>query len=173
MAEAWPAGRSRHGGIDRVPVPERPGQLWLAGKHFVGPNPEAALAEVGGDTVVCLCERFELAERYPGYVEWLQTERRALWFPIPDLHAPSEDQAIRLVGDLDVRLSRGEVVLMHCGAGIGRAGTMAAALLLGIGRSLDDALTSVAEARPMGGPEVGAQTELLEQLSRSLRPSAS
>ena len=33
------------GGLDRVPVPGSPGQLWLCGKHVVGADPEAALGE--------------------------------------------------------------------------------------------------------------------------------
>lgn len=171
----WPSGRARHGGVDRIPLPERPGELWLAGKHFVGPDPEAALAEVGAGRLVCLCEAFELADRYPRYVEWLDSDSRALWFPVPDLHAPAAGPAAALAADIDGRLAAGQVLLMHCGAGIGRAGTMAAAVLLHAGYDLDAALGIVAGARPMAGPEVGAQTELLVELSsrRASRPSAS
>ncbi|HET9078030.1 MAG TPA: dual specificity protein phosphatase family protein [Acidimicrobiales bacterium] len=165
MRQEWPSGRSRHGGVDRVPLPERPGALWLAGRRFVGPDPEAAMTEVGATAVVCLCEAFELADRYPRYLQWLSSDRRALWLPVADLHAPTLDDAEALAGQVDALLAEGQSVLMHCGAGIGRAGTMAAAVLLRAGRSLDDALATVAAARPMAGPEVGAQTRLLEELS--------
>lgn len=175
MSHEWPSGRSRHGGVDRVPLAERPGALWLAGKRFVGPDPEAAMAEVGAGGVVCLCEAFELADRYPAYVEWLRADARALWFPVPDLHAPAAGEAEALAGRIDGRLAAGETLLMHCGAGIGRAGTIAAAVLLHAGRSLGDALATVAAARPMAGPEVGAQSDLLVELSsrRSPRTTAS
>ena len=174
MLPPWPTGRSRHGGVDRVPLPGVAGELWLAGKHFVGPDPEAALTEVGADTLVCLCERPELEDRYPGYVDWLGADERAVWFPVPDLHAPAPEAAGRLIARIRARLEAGHTVLMHCGAGIGRAGTMAAALLVDMGHSLDSALATVAGSRPMAGPEVGAQTELLQALSRgSARPSAS
>lgn len=169
VSEPWPGERARNGGVDRVPLPAGAGALWLCGKHFVGPDPEAALARVGADVVVCLNEPAELADRYPAYVEWLQTHEpdRAVWFPIPDLHAPAADEAARLVDGLHRRLCDGQSLLVHCGAGIGRAGTVAAALLVTMGVPLDAALATVAAHRPLAGPESGAQSELLEALSSS------
>ena len=61
-------------------------------------------------------------------------------------------------------LAEGRSLLVHCGAGIGRAGTVAAALLVGFGVPLADALASVRAHRAMAGPEAGAQTHLLEAL---------
>ena len=40
----WPSGRGRDGGIDEIPLPGVPGRLWLCGKHFIGPDVEAAVA---------------------------------------------------------------------------------------------------------------------------------
>jgi protein-tyrosine phosphatase len=54
---------------------------------------------------------------------------------------------------------------MHCGAGIGRAGTVATGLLISCGVPLPDALHHVGACRPMAGPEAGAQTELLVALA--------
>jgi protein-tyrosine phosphatase len=159
----WPVGRSRDGGVDEVPLPG-PGRLWLCGKHAIGPDPEAALASVGATVVVCLNERAELADRYPGYVAWLERDPRARWHPVPDLHAPPVDEARELVAELRVRLDAGAGLLVHCGAGIGRAGTLAAAVLMSYGVPLDEALTTVRASRPMAGPEAGAQAELLASL---------
>lgn len=163
----WPSERSRTGGVDEIPLPRPPGRLWLAGKHFVGPDPEAAMARTGATAVVCLNERHELVDRYPGYVEWLETEApgRALWHPVPDLHAPRPDAARALVAELVTRLDGGASLLVHCGAGIGRAGTVAVAVLVDMGMPLDAALDSVARHRPGAGPEAGAQTELLVTLA--------
>lgn len=168
MKDPWPGERSRNGGVDRVPLPDAAagagaGALWLCGKHFVGPDPERALARVDADAVVCLNEVDEIADRYPEYVEWLRANapERAVWFPIPDLHAPPVDDAVTLVGELHRRLASGKSLLLHCGAGIGRAGTVAAALLVAMGVALDDALATVAAHRPLAGPESGAQSELL------------
>jgi protein-tyrosine phosphatase len=158
--------RSRHGGVDEIPLPVGPGRLWLCGKHYVGPDPEAAMAAVGATTVVCLSEAHELTDRYPQYVTWLDanTPVRAVWHPIPDLHAPGTDEAGALLEQLRARLSAGESLLVHCGAGIGRSGTVAAGLLVTLGVPLADALATVRAHRPMAGPEGGAQTDLLQTL---------
>lgn len=165
---SWPPERSRHGGVDEVPVPRTAGRLWLCGKHFVGPDPEAALATVRATAIVCLSERHELAERYPSYVAWLEANQsvRAVWWPVPDLHAPPVDAAGELLDVLGARLDRGEGLLLHCGAGIGRAGTIAAAVLLRRGVALDDARAAVASCRPLAGPEAGPQADLLVALSQ-------
>jgi len=159
------------GGLDRVPVADSPGELWLCGKHVVGADPEAALERIGGrPTMVCLNQRSELEDRYPGYVAWLQEHDggRAMWFPIPDLHAPSL-ASIRPFLDRAVhRLDAGEHLLVHCGAGVGRAGTVAVCLLMLHGLGRDDALALVAAHRPMAGPEVGAQRELVDALAATL-----
>ena len=165
----WPSGRARHGGIDELTLPDGSGRLWLCGKHAVGPDHQTAMAEVGADLVVCLCERDELVDRYPGYVEWLGAQAgsggEAIWFPIPDLHAPPVERVRPFLDQLRDSLRAGRRLLMHCGAGIGRTGTMAAALLMHMGVPHADAISAVGEARPMAGPEVGAQTELLASLA--------
>jgi protein-tyrosine phosphatase len=142
----------------------------LSGKHAVGPDPVAALARVGADTIVCLTELRELADRYPQYVEWLEVEhgRRAIRFPIADLHAPPLVAMETLIAQLRQRLDAGEGVVVHCGAGIGRAGTVATCLLMSLGVARDEALGTVAMHRPMGGPEVGAQRELVDELAQRL-----
>ena len=168
----WPGPRSVHGGVDEIPLPGVAGHLWLAGKHFVGPDPDAALAATGAHALVCLNQAHELEDRYPDYVEWLHVHRgsaataRAVWHPIPDLHAPSLPEALALLEALTARLRGGEALLVHCGAGIGRAGTVAVGVLLQLGVALDDALATVAAHRPTAGPEAGAQRALLEALSR-------
>ncbi len=165
----WPNGRSLHGGVDEVPLPPSAGgRLWLCGKHFIAPDPESAIEQVGATTVVCLTGEAELVERYPHYVAWLYANRpaRAVWWPIPDLHAPDLDNAIVLLDQLRSRLRSGQSLLVHCGAGIGRAGTVAAALLVTMGWAPADAVAHVAAHRPMAGPEAGAQAELLDALSR-------
>lgn len=157
--------RSRNGGLDRIPVPDSPGELWLCGKHLIGPDVEAAVSRIDADVVLCLNERHELDQRYPDYVAWLRADPRAWWVPVPDLHAPSLDDAVALVETLVGHLDAGRKVLTHCGAGIGRAGTIAAAVLVAGGATVEDAITAVASSRPGAGPEAGAQMALLAALA--------
>jgi protein-tyrosine phosphatase len=161
MSSRW----NHDGGIHEIPLGDLAGRLWLCGKHVVGPDPEALLVATGADTIVCLTERHELLDRYPHYVHWLASDRRAVWFPIHDLHAPPVDEARLFLTDLVTRVRGGERLIVHCAAGIGRAGTTAVAMLVLSGWPLDDALTHVRAHRPMAGPEVGAQLELVRALS--------
>jgi len=163
----WLGPRGRDGGIDTLPLPRSTGGLSLCGKHAIGPDWSGAMQRCGATTVVCLVERHELEDRYPEYVQWLRTNEggRALWFPIHDLHAPSIDQALPMLAVLGQRLAEGEHLLIHCAAGIGRAGTIATCLLIELGMHHDEALAHVAAHRPMAGPEVGAQRELVRALA--------
>jgi protein-tyrosine phosphatase len=173
---AWPSPRSRDGGVDEVPVAGvTTGRLFLCGKHAVGPDPDALLERVGATTVVCLNELHEIEQRYPQYAEWLRVNvpDRAVHHPMPDLHASSGDDLRRLVDALYERLVAGERLVITCGAGIGRAGTIAVAVLMRAGASLDDAVATVRAHRPMAGPESGAQIDVLTELASRRGPPSS
>jgi protein-tyrosine phosphatase len=162
----WPGERALNGGADHIPIEQlhrSVGGLWLCSKHFVGPDPDEALARTGTTTVVCLCERSELASRYPDYVAWLHDNRSisALWMPIADLDAPSRQEGKAMVAELHHQLESGQRLLMHCGAGLGRAGTMAIAVLVSLGTDPREAAALVAARRPMAGPQSAEQSEFL------------
>jgi protein-tyrosine phosphatase len=63
------------------------------------------------------------------------------------------------------RLAAGEGLVVHCGAGMGRAGTLAAALLMALGDPVDAAVSRVAAARPGAGPQAQVQADLLAALA--------
>ena len=155
------------GGIHEIPLPAGTGRLWLCGKHFIGPQVEEVLASCDDAIAVCLVQEHELQDRYPEYLDWHETHAgtRGLWFPIDDLSYPSLDDSIEFVRTLTAHIHAGQSLVVHCAAGIGRAGTTAAAVLIMLGMSADDALDHVRAHRPMAGPEAGSQRQFIEDLA--------
>ena len=156
--------------IDRIPLPSTAGALWLCGRNDVGPDPEAALAWADASTIVCLNHIDELAMRFPDYVDWLRANMggRAIWYPIQNFRAPSARSVMPVVRMISDRLERGEGVVMHCAAGQGRAGTMAACVLMALGESPADAVRTVASHRVFAGPGSAAQWALVEGVAALL-----
>ena len=159
------------GGIHEIPLPSTAtGRLWLCGKHAIGPDPEGLMSRVGADGVVCLNQEHELVDRYPDYVTWLraQPSERALWYPIHDLHAPALEDFAPVLTEIVDRVVAGRRLIVHCAAGIGRAGTTAVAVLVSLAVPLDEAIDHVRRHRPAAGPEVGTQLDLVRRLHAHL-----
>lgn len=155
------------GGIDEIPVAGAPGRMWLCGKQYIGPDVHRAIAETGADTVVCLTQRHEVAERYPDYTAWLDTAPAevAVWRPLTDLSYPSPEEIRPFLDDLVERLEAGRGLIIHCAAGIGRSGTTATALLMLLGASQKDATEVVRTHRRGAGPESGRQLHFIQALA--------
>lgn len=158
------------GGIHEVPLPGVPGRLWLCGKHHVAPDVAGVRRRRAIDTVVCLVRREELEHRYDEYLEWLDSAgpREAVWRPIHDLTYPPVEEVIDFLDDLVARARTGRTLLVHCAAGIGRAGTTAVAMLMMLGMEGTDAMAHVRAHRPGAGPETGPQLSFINELAGSL-----
>jgi atypical dual specificity phosphatase len=100
-----------------------------------------ALQAVGITRLVSLTEEpFDPAAAAPFGI-------RCRAFPMPDMHAPTLPQAIAICRALDEDLAAGEVVAVHCRAGLGRTGTVLAAYLLWQGQGELGALQALEQVR--------------------------
>jgi atypical dual specificity phosphatase len=68
--------------------------------------------------------------------------------PVVDETAPSQAQVDEFVGFVDEMLSQGRAVLVHCGGGYGRTGTMLACYLVSRGWGAEEAIAEVRARRP-------------------------
>lgn len=98
-----------------------------------------------------------------------QRGMRFLTFPIPDRDVPASGSAFReLVSTVSSELSVGRNVAVHCRQGIGRAGLVAASVLIASGRDVDEAVTQVGAARGRPIPETPAQRRWLDRFAAEL-----
>jgi protein-tyrosine phosphatase len=93
--------------------------------------------------------------------------------PVENFGVPDEETKARFleaVRHVHTMLSEGSNVFIHCGAGIGRTGMFAAALLLRDGAALQRAVEAVRAAG--SNPESGAQMHFLMSIIPSLQDDA-
>ncbi len=89
---------------------------------------------------------------------------RYLYLPVVDDHAPSLEQLREGVDFVTDEIARGGSVYIHCGSGIGRAATMAAAYLISTGLTKEEAWASIRLVRPFIRPTT-AQVEQIERFA--------
>jgi len=163
----------RHrGGVHAIPVADVAGTLVLCGLDAIGPDPAGLLTVVRGDVVVCLQTDDELLRRYPDYPVWLESPapHEALRLPTLDHLVADDGAVVDLVTDIHRRLGGGQRVVVHCGAGWGRAGVIATLVMSSAGAEVETALRDLRAARPAAGPQSADQDAQIERLARQLRP---
>ena len=112
----------------------------------------------------------------PDEVESLELQNEAAYsgdagmqfrsFPIVDRWVPaSKRDALRFIEDLDVDLTAGKNISIHCRQGIGRAGLIAASLLVARGLQPADAFARISLARGASVPETAEQRAWVEALA--------
>jgi len=97
---------------------------------------------------------------------------RELHLPVRDFDAPSPEQLERGVRAIIAARDAGEVVAVHCGAGLGRTGTLLACYLACVdGNGAEEAIRAVRHARP-GSVESTRQVAAIEQFCASAASDA-
>jgi len=80
--------------------------------------------------------------------------------PIPDFHAPSQEQIDQFIAFAERSLQQGGRLAVHCAAGYGRTGTMLACFLVRMGYDALEAMDEVRRKRP-GSIETKEQEEAI------------
>lgn len=149
-------------GITFCPGKVQPGAMSGSWQRDLGLDLNA-VSEWGAVAVLTLIEDHELATLEVTDMGAQVRARHMDWFhlPIPDVSVPDAafEQQWKTVGpDLMNRLRAGFDVLVHCKGGLGRAGTIAARLMVELGVAPAEAVKAVRCVRP-GAIETSAQLD--------------
>jgi len=126
------------------------------------------LASNGATDLVTLIGEDERGKLGVGALPRLASENGLSWreFPVTDRAAPTAGRQAefdRLLDELLTGLGAGRRVAIHCQAGLGRTGLLAASLLVRSGTASDDAITLVRSVRP-GSIETSGQEDFIREI---------
>ncbi len=169
--ESQPASSINASPVEPQPVPPAQGFSWIVpGELAAMPLPgrdrpldedAAFLQQEGIRVLVSLTEE-------PPDAEVLAS--RAIdqeHIPVQDYTPPTLQQMIEFVAMVEDSVAAGNPVGVHCTAGLGRSGTMAAAYLVAEGASADEAIATVRQLRP-GSIETPAQEDAVRLFEENL-----
>ena len=137
-----------------VPLPAHvPGALWLGampGRFGAWGEFEAQARSASLRLVVCLTPLAEVKELSPSYRNAIAQGTLPfgwLHLPMPNFGVPEDANSFRRdVRKIVEALERGDSVMLHCAAGMGRTGSTAACVLKALGLPTEQALRRVRDA---------------------------
>jgi hypothetical protein len=145
----------------------------INGQLFLGPMPgryesfdqsKETMINHSVDHIVCLVPLHEIQYKSFSYASALRTGALpcpVTFFPILDYEVPENKKSyLDIVHDVAARLEKGENILIHCGAGMGRTGIFAISVLMATGI---EAKQSIELVRAAGSfPESPQQWEFIQ-----------
>ena len=139
---------------------------WLIpGQLGVCVNPSVALlaaAQLEAQQIGLLINLYERPDP-PELLERLGA--RSVHLPVQNSDPPSQEQLEYAVAVIDDAIEQGVRVAVHCGAGLGRSGTLLAAYLVRLGSDADDAIAQVRGMRP-GSVETADQETAVHRFAQ-------
>ena len=159
-----------------IPVPE--GRLAIMGRPRAGDwlsDEIIGWRNTGLATIVSLLERPEIVElgleKEPSLCK--QSGLELISFPIPDRGVPeSIAMTAELVDTLVSKLSAGLSVAIHCRAGIGRSGLIAACVLFRLGGERDSSFKIIGKSRGVAVPDTALQEQWYALFCKAARIKA-
>jgi atypical dual specificity phosphatase len=123
------------------------------------PEEYAWLREQGVQLVISLCED-------PPRRNWLnEAGLFSMHIPIVDMHPPTPKQIELCLSAIEKAQAKGFAVAIHCGAGLGRTGTMLACYFVKKGMGAAAAMAHVRQLRP-GSIETPEQADAIVDFAR-------
>ena len=131
----------------------------------------SAIARYGITDMVSLLERHEVRELGLTDAPALCAANGMAFtsFPIADRGLPASPGVFALVRDIGARIADGAHTVIHCRAGIGRTGLLAAAVLVRHGHTPEAAFKLVSSARGVQVPDTPEQVDWVVQHQKRLQ----
>ena len=146
-----------------------PGFTWVDKPHLAAlAHPESAadlawLRRNGLDILITLTES-------PVRRDWVnEAGLMVVNVPVPDMEPPTDRQLDHVLDAIRKANASGMGVVVHCGAGLGRTGTVLAAYFVTRGLPPKDAVERVRALRP-GSVETAEQERAVEAFARRQKP---
>ncbi|HHN47280.1 MAG TPA: hypothetical protein ENN09_07545 [Planctomycetes bacterium] len=146
-----------------------PGRLYGAARPGWSAARESDfLARIKTFNVACVVSLQETPPRPELARKLADRDVKYVHVPVADFHAPGEGDVAVVRGCYRDAVKRGRALLLHCTAGVGRTGTMAAALLVAeAGMNSREAIGRVRSVRP-GAIETREQERFVLRFAEKL-----